>query len=439
MRRTPPAVVATARAAIAGAPLVLRERPVRLLWLAVAAGHTACGALVLGILVLLYNATSSAAVLGAALVAMLLPAVLVRLPPEPIALRLDARPAMIAGYGLCAVAALLLLLTRERTVLVLVWSFLFAAASQVAWQAEAAAASKHESTAAALAALTAWAGLTTGAVVVAPLLIKLAGSAGMLVAAALLFLLAALAAAMDRQHTPAPAGLSAAALRTMARDVLGAVRDGWRIVRTDWRIARALSCQVVMAALLAMLAVLGPVFADSVLAAAAEDVALLAAPAVLAVVAAVIVLGAAVVRGAMRRMATSLLAVGVTLALLGAAKTGGSYILYNVIGRVVDTRSAVIVLPIVLILSFGLGLACAALLLAAGVIMQSRRLDDNRTQLRAVQVAVVGVGSLAPLLLVGGVADLLGVNKTMVLLGLTVAAAGVIALREWEWDDEGDD
>ena len=186
-----------------------------------------------------------------------------------------------------------------------------------------------------------------------------------------------------------------------------------------------------MASIVPLLAVLGPVFAVAVIRANAEDVVYLFAPAGVGMVLATLVLGRLVERvGKLRLMVSGVVAMGVTLALLAAAKTGGGFLLYNLIGRVLNTRQVVFELvPIVMLLSFGLGLDFICVSIPAQTLLQQRCPPEFRGRIFGVQFTLSGAGSLVPLLGAGGLSDLFGVNKTIFLLGAIAVSATWQRLR----------
>ena len=214
-------------------------------------------------------------------------------------------------------------------------------------------------------------------------------------------------------------------------NALGELREGWQILSKDGMAALAMLHLTLMASLIPLLAVLGPVFAVSVIRAGPEDVVYLFAPAGVAMVLATLVIGRIVRRvGKLVTMVGGLVGMGVALALLAAAKTGGSYLLYNLLGRVVDTRHAAFELvPIVMALSFALGIGFICVSIPAQTLLQERCPEAFRGRIFGVQFTLSGAGSLLPLLGAGGLANTFGVNKTIFLIGVVLA---LIALATWK-------
>ena len=60
--------------------------------------------------------------------------------------------------------------------------------------------------------------------------------------------------------------------------------------------------------------------------------------------------------------------------------------------------------------------------------LQERAPVDLRGRVFAVQLMLSNFASIIPLLLLGGLADLIGVDKTLALIGVLIAIAGMISL-----------
>ena len=89
---------------------------------------------------------------------------------------------------------------------------------------------------------------------------------------------------------------------------------------------------------------------------------------------------------------------------------------------------SVVVLPVMglaLIAGFGF----VAIMVPAQTFLQERAPVELRGRVFAVQLMLSNFASIVPLLLLGGLADVIGVDKTLLLIGVLIAVAGVISVQ----------
>lgn len=431
------AATGEAREALAAAPSIFQNRNFLLLWLAQAFSQVGQNALILGLLVLVENLTHSPTQLSFATLSLVLPAVIFGLLAGVVIDRLNKKTVMVATNILRALVSLSYLALNGTVFLIHVASFTFATVGQFFAPAEASAIPllvKREQliTANSLFNLTLNVSQLLGLVILAPLLIKIVGVTGFFIVLALLFSIAALCVSALPSEKKALVGeISTTESQAMVRSVWADLLEGARILRSDSLASLAMLYLTLMASLIPLLAVIGPIYATNVLRTSAEDMVYLFAPAGVGMFMTTLVLGRLVARfGKLRLMHAALLAMGVTLALLAGAKVGGGYLLYNVLGRVVDTHGFVLeLIPIVMALSFTLGIEFVCVSIPAQTLLQERCPPDFRGRIFGVQFTLSGAGSVLPLLGAGGIADLFGVNKTILLIGMAVFAFGMLGMR----------
>jgi hypothetical protein len=85
-----------------------------------------------------------------------------------------------------------------------------------------------------------------------------------------------------------------------------------------------------------------------------------------------------------------------------------------------------LILPVIL----GLGLALALVVVPSRTVLQERPPPALRARVIAAQLALSHAASIVPLLLGGTLADHLGIQPVMALLGVSAAAAGIIGLNQ---------
>ncbi len=75
------------------------------------------------------------------------------------------------------------------------------------------------------------------------------------------------------------------------------------------------------------------------------------------------------------------------------------------------------------------GFAFVAVIVPAQTLIQERALAEVRGRLFAVQMVLANVSSIVPLVVLGELADLIGVGRALLLVGLVVLGAGVVSAR----------
>jgi hypothetical protein len=88
-----------------------------------------------------------------------------------------------------------------------------------------------------------------------------------------------------------------------------------------------------------------------------------------------------------------------------------------------------VLVPPIMLLALIAGFGFVAIMVPAQTFLQERAPVDLRGRVFAVQLMLSNFASIVPLLLLGGLADLIGVDKTLVLIGVLIAVAGVSSMR----------
>jgi MFS family permease len=115
---------------------------------------------------------------------------------------------------------------------------------------------------------------------------------------------------------------------------------------------------------------------------------------------------------------------------------GRDYLIYNILGRFIDVDRLPVIfelLPVIMVLAFFLGIAFALVNIPAQTTLQERCPSSFRGRIFAVQFTLSSAVSIIPLLFVGGIADMIGVNKTiagvavliLLILGITVRSTPI--------------
>ena len=84
----------------------------------------------------------------------------------------------------------------------------------------------------------------------------------------------------------------------------------------------------------------------------------------------------------------------------------------------------------VLVLAFFAGFANALIFIPSQALIQGNVPQDFRSKIYGLLFALIGVFSLVPILIAGGVADLLGVGAVLAIIGVTILFIGLFRIRE---------
>jgi len=77
----------------------------------------------------------------------------------------------------------------------------------------------------------------------------------------------------------------------------------------------------------------------------------------------------------------------------------------------------------------GLGLGFSLVMIPARAILQEHPPAAMRGRVVAAQLTLANAANTLPLLLAGGLADLIGIRRVLILVALTVLGAAVVSIR----------
>ena len=209
------------------------------------------------------------------------------------------------------------------------------------------------------------------------------------------------------------------------------IHEVWSFMRRDRVVRLAIYHWTLGATLAVVVAMLGPSFAVNVVGVRAEDSVLVLAPAGIGMLLGTIVLGRRGERLDKRRLIEwGLLGVGAALLLLGLLRPmfyslarASSWFIVPPDG----THAALI--GATMALTLAAGGAFVAIIVASQTIIQERVPVAVRGRVFAVQLVLSNAASVAPLLFLGGLADLIGVGPTITLLGASVLVIDLVTTR----------
>ncbi len=420
---------------------IWRNRDFLLLWLAQAISQTAQNAIWYGIVVLVQHRSNSSTQLSVAVLTLIIPSVVFGVLAGVYVDRWDKRSVLIATNlirgGIAFAYGAFGLFPQLTLGLLFLVNFVFSTVGQFFAPAETAMIPAVVSRGRLLQAnslfhLTFTASQLVGLVVLGPLLAKVGGTDGLFVSmAAAIVLCGALVWPLPSRrggHDPGVPASEEEAVRGVWRDV----QDIGHFVLRDRVIALAMVQWTIGAILGLVVATLVPGFAERLLHVTAEDAVFVMAPAGIGMVA-----GTALLNRWGDRLDkhfltnVGLFTIAACLGLIGGVAfitawlTSGNPPLMDLppLGEVS------VLVPAVMALALIAGLGFVAIMVPAQTYLQERAPVDLRGRVFAVQLMLSNFASIVPLLLLGGLADVIGVDKTLVLIGLLIAIAGLISVR----------
>src|SRR5205085_10091456 len=87
-----------------------------------------------------------------------------------------------------------------------------------------------------------------------------------------------------------------------------------------------------------------------------------------------------------------------------------------------------VLVPPIMAMALVAGFGFVSIMVPAQTFLQERAPVDLRGRVFAVQLMLSNFASIVPLLLLGGLADVIGVEKTLLLIGVLIAVAGVVSV-----------
>jgi len=269
-----------------------------------------------------------------------------------------------------------------------------------------------------LTSLTTLGAQGAGFVALGPLLIKLGGVEAVYIINVTLYGVAAvLVWTLPARGQPEPQSSNPVDV-SQVWSLRAAIREGWAFIFGEAQVSLAMLHVTVASALVAMLVVIGPGFAARSLGIRVEDGAYLATPAGIGLGAGAVLLGRC----------------GRTLSKVRWSQLG----LFLIIGSLVGMAwIAAQVQPgnwllVLLVLFVGLGLGLALLTIPSQTTLQERSPSQVRGRVFSVQALANNVVSIPPMLLAGGLADLIGIQRVLLLMALVVVGAAT-AIRRARW------
>lgn len=176
-----------------------------------------------------------------------------------------------------------------------------------------------------------------------------------------------------------------------------------------------------------ILAIIVPGYAKDILKVQVENVSLLLfAPAALGMIVAVVFVGTILKKtDRMKLMIAGVFISGIILLLLPFMSKVTSRDFILVINSFLPSYLKITVLHMVVLLAFLAGIGNAFIFIPAQTTIQEKIPENFRSKIYGLLFAFTGLFSLLPIVLVGGLADTIGVNSVLTILGVIISVGGI--------------
>jgi MFS family permease len=423
----------------AGARAVLRNRPFLLLWLAQLSTQVGGNMVIYGLTILITTTYASATAVSALLLSFLVPAIIFSAIAGVFVDRVDKRLILLVTNVLRGFAFLAIVFVDNNLALLYLLMIFVATVTTFFGPAEASmipilVPRRQLLAANGLFTLTMNVAFALGFALVGPFLVALASPQALIVIVAVLYFVAAgfcwtLPSAPPVGENAVTAGQTVADAEQAVSTMLGQLTEGLSYIRHHRSVGWSLSYLGITGALVGILGVLGPGFAKTTLALGEKDFVVIVLPLGLGIVMGILTLNAYGHRLPRRRtIEAGMIALGVLLALLSFAGPISHFLENNVAAQIREASRVVSVLSLVVAIAFVVGFAFAIVSIASQTQLQEELPEDVRGRVFGVLNMLVSIASLAPIIIVGPVADLVGREGVILVVGVFVGLWGIASV-----------
>jgi MFS family permease len=423
----------------AGGLSVLKNRPFLLLWLAQVSTQVGGNMVIYGLTIIINYAYQSASAVSALLLCFLVPAIVFSALAGVFVDRVDKRAMLIITNVLRGFSFLAIVLVGNNLLGLYVLMILVSTITTFFGPAEASMIPSLVPRSQLIAAnglftLTMNVAFALGFALLGPFVVALASAQALIVIVAALYFVAAVfcwtlppeppvAATVTAGQTVADAGRA-------VEGMLGQFVEGITYIRDHRSVGWSLSYLGITGALVGILGVLGPGYAKTTLALGEKDFALVVLPLGLGVVTGILVLnsyGRLLPRR--RTIEAGMATMGVLLALLAWAGPISHFLEARAASSGLAEASRVVsLLSLVMGIAFLVGAGYAVVAISAQTQLQEELPEEVRGRVFGVLNMLVSISSLAPIVVVGPLADVAGTENVILAVGVLVAAWGVASI-----------
>ena len=404
---------------------ILRNRQFVYLWSAQGLSQTAQQATWFGMLVVVQETSRSSAVLAAAILSTVLPGVVVGLIAGVVVDRSKKKNVLVWTNLLRAVVILGYLFYPISLAVVFAVNIMFVAISQFFGPAEAAAIPDLVRRRQLLGANTLFNFTFTisqmiGIVLLAPWMIKFAGAPALFVIIALIYLVCSGLVMLLPASQPPARGLDTLRRETLVADTKRDLGEAWSFITTDRQTWWSMVYLTTASAVILVMAMLVPGYMDKVVGLQAVDAVFLFAPTGVGVVLVSAVLG----RLAKKRRLTSLSQVGLVVAALAMITLG---FVDRIFLAILNLPVGLELLPILVVVSAAFGVGFGLINISSQTLLMTRAPAPSRGRIFAMLLMLGNMAAVLPIVFLGSIADFIGINNTIAIVGVLVATVFLIS------------
>lgn len=407
-------------------PSVVRTKPFLLLWLAQGLSQTMQNTVFYALMIIVEKASASTMHMSFLILSTIVPSIIMGLAAGVMVDRWHKRTVLITTNILRGIIVLAFLLFKGSLGMIYLVNLVFSIIAQFFAPAELATipllVRKRQLIAAnGLFSLTFHGSQLAGFVIMGPLLLRSFGVGPLMLSVAAIFVLCGILTSFLPATEPARETLPYGDVSLFGR-MAQELRDGLDVLRGDSGIFVAVLHMTLVGAFMLVMGMLAPGYVDRVLGLATEDTVFVLAPAGIGVALGLLALPRLVIYFPKERLVTMGL-VTLTVALVGMSGTGSAIFLLGPNGH------TGIFVAIVMVLAFALGVAFSLISVPAQTIIQERTPVDMRGRIFAAQLTLAGVVTILPLIFLGGLADLVGINFVLLLVAAVMAGLAIFNHR----------
>jgi MFS family permease len=418
---------------------VLRNRPFLLLWLAQVATQVGGNMVIYGLTILITTTYASAAAVSALLLSFLVPAIVFSAIAGVFVDQVDKRQMLVVTNVLRGLAFLAIVFAGKDLLSLYLLMIFVATVTTFFGPAEAsmipALVPRPQLLAAnGLFTLTMNVAFAAGFALAGPFLVAVSSPQTLVIVVAILYFVAAgfcwtLPPSPPVAEDRLSAGRAVADAERAVRLMIGELTEGIAFIRGHRTVGWSLSYLGITGALVGILGVLGPGFAKTALALGEKDFVVVVLPMGIGIVAGIVALNAFGNLVPRRRAIESgMISLGVLLAILSFAGPISHFLENSVATQVREASRIASVLSIVIAIALAAGFAFAVVSISSQTQLQEDLPEDVRGRVFGVLNMLVSIASLAPIIVVGPLADVVGRDPVILAVGVFVAAWGTASV-----------
>jgi MFS family permease len=418
-----------------GGMTVLQNRPFLLLWLAQLSTQVGGNMVIYGLTIII-NASYGSSAVSALLLSFLVPAIVFSAMAGVFVDRVDKRHMLLVTNILRGLAFMAIVFVNNNLLMLYLLMIFVSTVTTFFGPAEASmipflVPKKQLLAANGLFTLTMNVAFALGFALVGPFVVALASAQLLIVIVAALYFVAAvfcwtLPASPPTGSGSVTAGQTVADAERAVETMVGQFVEGITYIREHHNVGWSLSYLGITGALVGILGVLGPGFAKTTLALGEKDFGLIVLPLGLGVVMGILVLnsyGRYLPRR--RTIEAGIIGTGILLALLACAVPISNFLKAGASSSGLAEASRVVsLLSLVMGIAFLIGAAYAIVAISAQTQLQEELPEDVRGRVFGVLNMLVSITSLAPIMIVGPVADVVGREPVIFVVGVIVCLWG---------------